>query len=47
MIKEDYWEQFKQTGKIDDYLAFKFLDLQDNTSREIINADNNRRSSNS
>ncbi len=47
MIKIDYWENFKQTGKIDDYLAFKSMTGQFQTDREIIDADNNGRNSNS
>lgn len=49
MIKNDYWEQFNQTGNIYDYLAFKLLDSEseENTNREIVDVDNNSRSSNS
>ena len=48
MIKQnDYWEQFKQTGKINDYLAFKFSNSEGNINREIVDVDNNRGNSNS
>lgn len=47
MIENDYWEQFKQTGKVYDYLAFKFSDMQENINGENVDANNNGRCSNS
>lgn len=42
----DYWARFEQSGRIDDYMAFKNMSQSIDTGEELINADNDTRYSN-